>query len=88
MSAGSFFLEVAGQHQLAFGMYEFTLVCAVALAGHDSPDVAASYNNTGNVYNRQGQYERALEYYQKALEINIKVSGQDHPGRGQLILST
>ena len=40
MAAGIFFLEVAGQHQLAFGMYEFTLVCAVALAGHDSPDVA------------------------------------------------
>ena len=42
-------------------------------------DVATSYNNIGNVYDRQGQYERSLEYYQKALEIFIKVSGQDHP---------
>ena len=41
--------------------------------------MAASYSNIGNVYNRQGQYERALEYYQKALEIDIKVSGQEHP---------
>ena len=29
--------------------------------------------------NRQGQYERALENHQKALEIFIKFSGQDHP---------
>ena len=41
--------------------------------------MASSYNNVGNVYNRQGQYELALEYYQKALEIDIKVSGQEHP---------
>jgi len=41
--------------------------------------VAASYTNIGNVYRKQGQYERALEYYQKALDIDIKVSGQDHP---------
>jgi tetratricopeptide (TPR) repeat protein len=47
--------------------------------GSDHPDVAASYTNIGNVYDSQGQYERALEYYQKGLEINIKVSGQDHP---------
>jgi len=44
--------------------------------------VAASYSNIGNVYNSQGQYEQALEYHQKALEIFIKVSGQDHPRRG------
>ena len=31
------------------------------------------------VYDSQGKYERALEYYQKALEIFIKVFGQDHP---------
>ena len=42
-------------------------------------DVAKSYLGLGIVYKRQGQYERALEYYQKALEIDIKVSGQDHP---------
>jgi tetratricopeptide (TPR) repeat protein len=41
--------------------------------------VANSYLGIGNVYDSQGQYERALEYYQKGLEIDIKVSGQDHP---------
>ncbi len=47
--------------------------------GSDHPDVAASYNNIGNVYDSLGKCEEALEYYQKALEIDIKVSGQDHP---------
>ena len=51
----------------------------ITTTGCDHPDVAASYNGIGNVYYSQGQYERALEYYQKGLEINIKVSGQDHP---------
>ena len=42
-------------------------------------DVAASYNNIGNVSNRQGKYEEALEYYQKFLDIKIRVFGSDHP---------
>ena len=38
------------------------------------------WSGIGNVYNMQGQYERALEYYQMALEIDIiKVSGQKNP---------
>jgi tetratricopeptide (TPR) repeat protein len=41
--------------------------------------VATSYFGIGNVYDSQGQYEQALQYYQKGFEINIKVSGQDHP---------
>ena len=49
------------------------------MGGQDSPDVAVSYINIGGVYYSQGQYEQALEYYQKGLEIKIKVSGQDHP---------
>ena len=31
------------------------------------------------VYNSQGKYEEALEYYQKSLDIKIRVVGQDHP---------
>ena len=54
------------------------VVFLLQVGGQDHPDVAESYTNIGNVYNTQGQYERALEYHQKALEIDIKVSGQDH----------
>jgi tetratricopeptide (TPR) repeat protein len=39
------------------------------------PDVAKSYGSLGNVYNSQGQYERALEDYQKSLDITIRVFG-------------
>ena len=38
-----------------------------------------SYNNIGLVYNTQGKYEEALEYYQKSLDIEIRVVGGDHP---------
>ena len=39
---------------------------------------ANSFYNIGNVYYSQGQYERALEYYQKPLDIRIRVFGSDH----------
>ena len=48
------------QQALEIGIKEFN--------GHDHIDVAASYNNIGNVYDRQGKYERALEMYQQALK--------------------
>jgi tetratricopeptide (TPR) repeat protein len=41
------------------------------------PDVAKSNGNIGVVYYSQSKYEPALEYYQKSLDIKIKVSGQD-----------
>jgi tetratricopeptide (TPR) repeat protein len=41
--------------------------------------VAGTYNNMAVVYQSQGHYERALEYYQKSLDITIKVVGHDHP---------
>jgi tetratricopeptide (TPR) repeat protein len=43
----------------------------------DHLDVAASYNGLGNVYDSLGQYEEALEYYQKSLDIKIRVVGGD-----------
>ena len=45
---------------------------------HLCVSVADTYNNMANVYNRQGHYERALEYHQKSLDIKIKVVGHDH----------
>ena len=37
----------------------------------------------GVVHRNMGENEKALEYYNKSLEIKIKVHGQDHPGRGR-----
>ena len=33
----------------------------------------------GNVCDSQGKYEEALEYYQKSLDIQIRVFGSDNP---------
>jgi tetratricopeptide (TPR) repeat protein len=42
-------------------------------------DLAASYNNIGNVYSKMGDYSEALSYNQKALEIYQKTLPQNHP---------
>ena len=47
--------------------------------GKEHPSTATSYNNIGLTYNKQGNYPKALEYYQKALNILEKVLGPDHP---------
>jgi tetratricopeptide (TPR) repeat protein len=40
---------------------------------------AASYNNIGNVYDYLGDYDKALEYHNKALEIRKEVLVENHP---------
>jgi tetratricopeptide (TPR) repeat protein len=47
--------------------------------GHVRPDVAASFNNIGAVYEGKGDFENALVQFQKALEIQTRVFGSDHP---------
>lgn len=49
------------------------------LHGKESKEAASSYNNIGWVYKYQGDYDKALEYYFKALEIWEKVFGTEHP---------
>ena len=39
---------------------------------------ATSYNNIGNVYRKLGDYDKALEYHNKALEIKKAVLGEKH----------
>ncbi len=41
--------------------------------------MALNYNNIGFLYWKQGDYEKALEYYTKALEIRLDVLGENHP---------
>jgi hypothetical protein len=61
MSAWNFFQAMGGQYQQALGMYEFTLVCALALEGHDSLIVADTRENMSMIYIEQGKHEQALE---------------------------
>ena len=47
--------------------------------GENHPDMATSYNNIGNAYCNRGDYDKALEFYQKALKIRFQVLGENHP---------
>ncbi len=47
--------------------------------GKDHPDTAITYNNIALVYHAQGEYGKALEWFQKALEISEKMLGKEHP---------
>ena len=42
-------------------------------------DAGSLFNNLAGVYYDQGNYEEALMYFQKDLEISEKVLGKDHP---------
>ena len=45
----------------------------------DANNYGAAFNNLGSVYIKQGNYEKALEYYGNALELLERVLGSDHP---------
>ncbi len=47
--------------------------------GTEHPDTAATYNNIALVYDSQGDYSKAREWYHKALAICEKVLGTEHP---------
>lgn len=43
------------------------------------PDVARIYNNIGVVYKDKGDFDKALDYYQRSLSIRLKSLGANHP---------
>ena len=42
-------------------------------------DFSAAYNNLGLAYDSKGDYDKAIEYYQKSLKIGLKKLGSEHP---------
>ena len=42
-------------------------------------EIASVYHSLGYVYDEQGEYTKALEYYNKALEVNENILGANHP---------
>ena len=54
-------------------------VCELlASNGSEKKNTARLFNNIAGVYCTQGNYEKALEYYEKALAIREKVLGKEH----------
>ena len=47
--------------------------------GSNKQETATLFHNIATVYQDQGEYEKALEYFRKALAIREKVLGAEHP---------
>ena len=82
---GAQFLSYLGNLYLATGKYaqaEEQLGMALSirenLVNKNSELIAASYNDLGLVYSVRDA-KKALDYYEKALEIYEKIHGKDHP---------
>ena len=50
----------------------------IAEANNDSIYIALSYNNIGSVYSNKGDYDKALEFFNKALAIWKAKLGEEH----------
>ena len=49
------------------------------MLGEDHPETIISLNNLAICYSAVGDYEKALEYGEKAYSQSEKVLGEDHP---------
>jgi len=52
----------------------------------EDASLGKAYNNMGIVYGAQGNYEKALEFYQKSLGIRLTALGPEHPDVGVFTL--
>lgn len=73
------FLDYYGLYLDAEAVYLRQIEFAEELYGKEHEKTATSYNEIGVVYNKKGDYDKALEYSKKALEIREKSLGTEHP---------
>ena len=73
------FLHDYGLYKDSEAVYLRRFPLVEELHGTESEEAATSYNNIGELYRKQGDYGKALENNQKALEIWDKVLGTKHP---------
>ena len=52
---------------------------AIAQESKNEKAIASSYDNIGHVYRSSGNFEIAMRYYQKALEIWLQLFSENHP---------
>jgi len=51
----------------------------LAFSGNNNLIVAKDFDNLANAYGLKGEYDRAIAYFEKALDINSVVFGNKHP---------
>lgn len=64
--------------------FQTVLKIRLRLLGEGDIDTAYAYKNLGDVYEKTGDYDYALKYYEKALSINNSLSGNDTMSCGKL----
>ena len=57
---------------------ELIAVCNSTLY-KESSDIIYGYENTAEIYDDMGNYAKAIEFYQKALDVSLKNYGKLHP---------
>ena len=73
------FLYKYAKYDKALDMYNQLLRIREKLYGVEHPNTAFTYNDIGNVYNRQGDYKKAFDFYDEAMAVCEKVLGSEHP---------
>ena len=77
--AGFFIVGLLQNYSLALIYLQRGLRQALTQEGEESEWAVTFYNEIGLVYDEQRDYPKALEYYQKALDIRERVFGHGHP---------
>lgn len=63
-------------------LLEAVLNIRTAVLGGEHPDTARTYDRIAGVYRAQGWYDKALEYYERALDAGERALGGGHPNTG------
>ena len=81
-----------GEYDKALEFLHKALAIDLKHHGKDHPDVATTYVNIGSTHylkafhgkvrDKKAEYDKALEFYHKALVINLVKLGKDHPSVG------
>jgi tetratricopeptide (TPR) repeat protein len=69
----------AGRYGEAKAVQEEALAGIVRIYGDDSLDAAMAMNTMGHVLSSIGEYEGAVEYYERSLELKEASVGPEHP---------
>ena len=70
---------ISGQHKKAGPMYKEAMTGFAKHLGQESPEMAISWFQIGELQETLGEYDKAVALYKKALAILEKKQGKDHP---------
>lgn len=80
---GDTYLEF-GEYNSAIEKYHRALDLEIAILGEDQLPIEIAYSKLGKAYELSGKYSKALLYFQKALEINVKHFGEAYEKSGKV----